>query len=287
LTGGFQYTQHSFAQNERFGGDGMANMRSKIQEIYSLEQLSGRKSAVHDRHPLVKMLSAFVYIVLVVSFDRHEFGRLIPFIFYPVVLMALSDTPWSIVLRRVAVTIPFCLLAGISNIIFDRAAAFTIGGLTVSAGVVSFFSILFRTFLCVTAALILVAVSPFSQLANQLRRLRVPDIFVTLFEMIYRYIGVLLDEASTMFTAYMLRSTEHKGLQMRHMGSFVGQLLIRSFDRAERVYNAMKCRGYPGRGMRAIKAPLAGADYAYLAATTLPFILLRLFDITAVFERVF
>lgn len=286
MTGGFQYTHHTRTGNG-LGGDRMANIRSRIQEIYSLEQLSGRKSAVHDRHPLVKLLSALVYIVLVVSFDRREFGRLIPFVFYPIVLMALSDTPWSPVLKRVAVSIPFCLLAGISNIIFDRAAALAIGGLTVSMGVVSFFSILFRTFLCVTAVLILVAVSPFSQLADQLRRWHVPEIFVTLFEMIYRYIGVLLDEVSTMYTAYMLRSTEHKGLQMRHMGSFVGQLLIRSYDRAERVYNAMKCRGYPGRDARAAKRPLEGADYAYLAATTLPFILLRVFDITAVFERIF
>ncbi len=62
-----------------------------------------------------------------------------------------------------------------------------------------------------------------------------PDIFVTLFEMTYRYIAVLMGEASSMYTAYMLRSTERKGLQMRHMGSFVGQLFIRSYDRAERV----------------------------------------------------
>ena len=98
-----------------------------------------------------------------------------------------------------------------------------------------------------TAALLLVAVTPFTQLTGQLRRMHVPEIFVTLFEMIYRYIGVLLEEASSMYTAYMLRSTEYKGLQMRHMGSFVGQMLIRSFDRADRVFAAMKCRGYPFR----------------------------------------
>ncbi|NLT12747.1 MAG: cobalt ECF transporter T component CbiQ, partial [Clostridiales bacterium] len=223
-----------------------ADIKSRIQEIYKLEQLSGGTSAVHRRHPSVKLVSAFVFIVLVVSFDRTEFGRLVPFIFYPVVLMALSGTPWPIVLKRVALALPFALLAGISNVIFDRAAALTLAGIAISAGVVSFFSILFKTFLCVTAVLLLVAVTPFSQLTGQLRRMHVPDIFVTLFEMIYRYIGVLLEEASSMYTAYMLRSTEHKGLQMRHMGSFVGQLLIRSFDRAERVYAAMKCRGYPG-----------------------------------------
>jgi cobalt/nickel transport system permease protein len=264
-----------------------ADIKSKIQEIYKLEQLSGGDSAVHRRHPAVKLVSAFVFIVAVISFDRAEFGRLVPFVFYPVVLMALSGTPWPIVLKRVALALPFVLLAGISNILFDRTAAFTVAGVAVSAGVVSFFSILFRTFLCVTAVLLLVAVTPFSHLTGQLRRLHVPDIFVTLFEMIYRYIGVLLEEASSMHTAYMLRSTEHKGLQMRHMGSFVGQLLIRSFDRAERVYAAMKCRGYPGGGPRSLRAPVRTADVVFLLSTTVPFILLRVFDLTALYARLF
>ncbi len=58
-----------------------ADLRSKIQAIYSLEQLAAGKSAVHDRHPLVKLVSTFCYIVLVVSFGRAEFGRLVPFVF--------------------------------------------------------------------------------------------------------------------------------------------------------------------------------------------------------------
>jgi cobalt/nickel transport system permease protein len=62
----------------------------------------------------------------------------------------------------------------ISNIVFDKAAALTVAGVTVSAGVISFISIIFRTFLCVTAVLILIAVTPFSQLTGQLRRMRFP-----------------------------------------------------------------------------------------------------------------
>jgi cobalt/nickel transport system permease protein len=65
-----------------------------------------------------------------------------------------------------------------------------------------------------------------------------------MFEMTYRYIGVLLAEAYAMGVAYSLRSPNRKGIEMRDMGSFAGQLLIRSFDRADRVYSAMKCRGY-------------------------------------------
>lgn len=265
----------------------MANIRSKTQDIYSLEQLSSKSSRVHALHPMVKLISTLLFVVIIVSFNRYEFVRLIPFVFYPVILMALSETPWSIMLRRAALALPFALLAGISNILFDTDTAFVIGYLPVSFGLVSFISILFRTFLCVAAVLILVAVTPFNQLTNQLRRLHAPDIFVTLFEMIYRYIGVLLDEASAMYTAYILRSTEHKGLQMRHMGSFAGQLLIRSYDRAERVYNAMKCRGYNSLASRSKVIPLTGSDIFYLAAVSLPVILLRVFDINKLFTAVF
>ncbi len=141
-----------------------ADLRSKIQEIYSLEQLAAGSSPVHDRHPLVKLVSAFCYIVLVVSFGRAEFGRLVPFVFYGVVLMALSGTPWTAVLKRAALALPFVVVAGLSNVIFDRAVAFSLAGITVSVGVVSFFTLIYRTFLCVTAVLLLVAVTPVNDL---------------------------------------------------------------------------------------------------------------------------
>ncbi len=262
-----------------------ADIASKIRSIYSIEQLSGGQSVVHRRHPLVKLVSTFLYIVLVVSFDRDELGQLIPFVFYPAILMALSDTPWSMVLRRAAVALPFCVLAGVSNIIFDTRLAAVVFGMAVSSGVVSFFAIVLKTVLSVTAVLILVAVTPLNQLTGQLRRLRVPDLFVSLFEMIYRYLGVLASEAASMMTAYRLRSGARRGLQMRHMGSAVGQLLVRSVDRAERVYAAMKCRGYPGPPPPSTRAKLTGADYAYLAAVVVPFVVLRVVNVTALFAR--
>jgi cobalt/nickel transport system permease protein len=171
-------------------------------------------------------------------------GRLIPYIFYTMLLTALSETPYPVLLKRFLVALPFCLFAGISNVIFDRTTAFAIGGITVSYGLISLITILFKTYLCVTAVLILVSVTPFSQLTGTLRRLRIPNIFITMFEMTYRYIGVLLYEAYSMSVAYSLRKPGGKGIEMRDTGSFAGQLLIRSFDRADRVYNAMKCRGY-------------------------------------------
>lgn len=231
-------------------------------------------------------MTTLVYIVTVVSFDRYTFGRLVPYIFYPFIIMALAEIPWSMVAKRVLLALPFVVLAGVSNIIFDTAPALTLGGLTISQGVLSSFAIVFRTFLCVTAVLILVAVTPFAHISGQLRRIHIPEIFILLFEMTYRYIGTLLEETSSMYMAYQLRHTHQKGLEMKHMGPFVGQLLLRSFDRAERVYAAMKCRGYGNHGREHGIPRWTSRDYMFVLVTCLPCILLRAFNVTEIINQI-
>jgi cobalt/nickel transport system permease protein len=262
-------------------------MKSIIQELYALEQLSGGSSCVHKLHPAVKLLTTVVFIITVVSFDRYAFYQLTPYIFYPALLMALSETPYSMLLKRFLIALPFCLFAGITNILFDRAPTFTIGVITVSYGVVSFFTILFRTYLCVMAILLLVSVTPLAQITNSMRRLKTPYIFIVMFEMTYRYIGVLVTEAYSMFTAYSLRSAGTKGIVMKDMGSFTGQLLLRSFDRADRVYNAMKCRGYALNALPQSGGKLKTHDFIFCFVTCLLCITFRVIDVNALFAGIF
>lgn len=261
------------------------DIRSKIQAIYSLEQLSGGDTCIHRLHPLTKLITTFVFIVITVSFGSYEFGRLVPLIFYPTVVMALSGIPYAMLIKRFALALPFCLLAGLSNIIFDAHPAFTLGNLAVSYGVVSLFVIFLKAYLCVMAVLLLISTTRMSALTNQMRRLKVPSIFVTLLEMTYRYVGTLADETASMYTAYILRSGGKKGLEMRHMGSFVGQLLMRSFDRAERVYAAMKCRGYALQENHLKSLPFNGRDWSYAVLLSCAFILLRLLHMPALYNH--
>lgn len=263
----------------------MADMRGKLYEIYSLEQLSSGSSGVHALHPLAKMVASLVYIICVVSFDRYALSRLVPYVFYPVILMATAGIPYGMILKRVLLALPFCLFAGLSNLIFDRAAMMRLGDFAISYGMVSFLAIMLRTLLCVSAVLILVAITPFAELTGQLRRLRVPSIIVNLLEMVYRYLGTLLDEASSMNTAYRLRSPRQKGLEMKHMGSFVGQLLLRSFDRAERIYNAMKCRGYPAWEQGFSRKKFKWADVCFLLLACGSSMLFRFADVQGIFVK--
>ncbi|MCL2742191.1 MAG: energy-coupling factor transporter transmembrane protein EcfT, partial [Oscillospiraceae bacterium] len=106
----------------------------------------------------------------------------------------------------------------------------------------------------------------------------VPPTFTTVFEMTYRYIGTLFDEAYSMYVAYGLRGGGGRGIRVGHMGGFVGQLLLRSVDRSERVYAAMRCRGYPLPASPAGARRLGPKDAAYVAATLAAFTALRLID---------
>ena len=254
-------------------------LSNKIHDIYVLEELSGRDTAVHRLHPRAKLLITFVYIVVVVSFNRYDVLGVVPFFFYTAIVCALAELPMKILNRRFLIALPFCAFAGLTNLLLNQHIAFVAGSFEITYGLLSMTAILLRAYLCVMAVFILIATTPFSNLTRELRRLKIPQIFITLIEMIYRYIGVLIDEAGSMTTAYKLRSVVSKGIAMKDMGPFVGQLTLRSFDRGERVYAAMVCRGFggefPERAPVRIKAP----DTACALLLCAVFILLRFFPV--------
>lgn len=222
----------------------MADMRSKLNELYSLEQLSNKNTIIHKIHPMIKIIVTIVYIVCLLMKNRYDLFGLAVFLFYPIIVMALAEIPYKMIFKRTLVTLPFVFFAGIGSLIFDREEVILASGVVVTTGVLAFFVLHVRTILSVSAVLLLVSTTKFSDLTEQLGRMHVPTFMIHLMEMIYRYITVLVEEASVMMTAYRLRNPKYKYPHIKHMGTFVGHLFLRSMDRAERIYCAMKCRGY-------------------------------------------
>ena len=269
-------------------------MKKGISEIYSLELLSVGDSVIHRLHPMVKLLSTTIYIITIISFGRYSFFSLAPYIFYPVLLMALSETPYTLLLKRFLVVVPFCLFGGITNIIYDRSVMYTIGGKYIpfnnspyiTGGTVSCFTILLKTFLCVMAVFILVSVTPLADISSSMRSLMLPEAVVIVFEMIYRYLGVLFNEIHSVYLAYSLRSPKSKGIALHDIGSFLGQLLLRSFDRAERIYTAMKCRGYPQNRSFKTSHAISLADILFCLFTCFLSIMFRFVDFPTLINTV-
>lgn len=256
----------------------MANPHHAIAGIERLERLAMGDSPVHRLHPMAKLIPCIVYIVTVVSFPSQNVSGLIPFLLYPVFLMSISGTPYRTIMRRLAAAMPFPLLGGISALLFAKGTAFTIGTLAIRYGMITFASIMLKALLTVSAVLLLIATTPFAEITRGFAALRVPKLLCLQLGMTYRYLSVLLEEATTMLTAYTLRARDQKGIRMRDIGSFLGQLILRSFDRAERVYQAMMCRGfegvYGGKRHRAVRA----SDWLYAALSPLAMLALRFFN---------
>jgi cobalt/nickel transport system permease protein len=258
----------------------MSRFHSAAAGIDHLERLSGGDSPVHRLNTGVKVTATLLFLVLAISFPSKNLSGLVPFLLYPVCMMSLSGTPYRPLLARLVVALPFALFGGVSNLFFMRETAFKLGSFAVSAGLMSFASIMLKTLLCVFAVLILMATTPFNEICALLTGTRGLGVIGLQLSMTYRYIGVLMDEAQRMWIAYTLRAPGLKAIRMKDMGSFLGQLLLRSFDRAEHIYNAMKCRGFTGRYHSRRRRLLRRSDMVFLVALAAVLVLMRFFNVS-------
>ena len=108
------------------------------------------------------------------------------------------------------------------------------------------FSLLLKALLTVLAAYILIASTPIEQICASLRQFHIPRSIVITVLLIYRYLTVLLKEARRVTQAYSLRAPGQRGVQYRAWGPLLGQLLLRSMDRAQNLYQSMLLRGFNG-----------------------------------------
>ncbi len=215
-------------------------------DIRYMDNLACGQSLLHRLDPRAKLITTFIFIVTVVSFGKYALSSLTPFFIYPIALIALGGLPYRYILKKVLIVSPFAVLVGIFNPLMDREVLFYIGSTGVSGGWVSFSSILLRFVLTVTAALILIASTGFNAVCLALTKLRIPRPFVVQMLFFYRYIFVLTDEAEKMVRARSFRAFNSGAIRFKNFISLIGHLLLRTLDRAERIYLAMCCRGFDG-----------------------------------------
>ncbi len=222
----------------------MVNITQTYYKIFILNELAEKKTAIHRINPVMKLVVTLVYLLLVVSYDKYDISGLMPLLFYPVIILTVGDIPLKPMLVGLAIAAPLVIGVGIFNPFLDRAKVLTVQGIDISAGMLSFASLLIKCGLTVTAALLLLATTGMNKIAAALQKLRVPQIFIIQLLLTYRYISVLMGETSRVYNAYTLRAPSQKGISRNVWGSLIGLLLLRTYDRATRLYQAMKLRGF-------------------------------------------
>lgn len=260
----------------------MSDIKNSIINITSLEELSLKDTPIHRKHPTVKLLITLIYLVIVISFPTYEVSGLLPMVFFPILWMVIGEIPFRPLFGRLLIALPFTLFAGLSNVLISREEVLQFGTLIITGGMLGFTSIMLKTILTVMAVLILIATTSMKELLQVMVQLKVPPIVILQLTMTFRYLELLMEEALVMYHAYMLRSPGARGIKLKDMGPFLGQLILKSFGRAERVYYAMKCRGFAGKIRFSEHRKINFADLIYLVLITLLLILLRLVNISEI-----
>lgn len=257
----------------------MTNVQPNWNNIHLLEELAAKDTVLHRVHPVAKFITVLFFIMTVASFDKYAITALLPMFTFPVVLLVLGDLPLGPLARRLFYAAPFVLTVGIFNPLFDHTSIQVFGSARLNGGWISFISILLRFSLSILAGLLLMALSGIEEIGMALRALRLPKAFVVQLMFLYRYISVLGEETTRTLRAYSLRTVEERGIRYRVWGSLTGRLLLRTLDRAGRIYQAMRCRGFNGELRTTRRQRYGLKDILFVLGWISFFIVIRLYNL--------
>ena len=256
-----------------------------------LDPYRHRTSPIHVLDPRVKFVLAVAYIVTTALIPPGAWPAYV--LLYAVVLsvILLSDLGAGWVMKRAVVAAPFVLAALplMFTVPGSELVAFRIGSLTLtitSSGVERFISVALKSWLSVQMAIVLASATAFPDLLAAMRFLRLPRLLVAVIGLMWRYLFVLVDEVLRLLRAREARSghpAEPAGRvggslawRARVTGGMAGNLMLRSFDRSDRIYAAMASRGYDGEVRSLPRPPISHVAWLVLAGGLLFLVLILL-----------
>jgi cobalt/nickel transport system permease protein len=216
-------------------------------------------SPLHALDARTKIIGFLALIVAALQIPAGRTGSFFLFFFFMAILAGISQIPMQYIFGRTFGILPFVLLAGL-------AAPWRGGG-----GWAWFFSLLLRSILCLLLLVLLTNTTRFVELLRGMRRLGCPRVLVANLSFLYRYLFVLADEVMRMRQARECRSVGRAGpgAELRTLGSMLGTLMVRSFERSDCMYQAMLSRGFAGEFPVTAPRRISWRDLAFIAVVAL------------------
>lgn len=256
-----------------------------IKEISRIDELSNGNSFLHYRHPLVKLVIVIAYIATVMS--TNSLSKLFTLFLIPSFLFAISNIPMSLCFYKLRAVLPFVLFVGIGNLFIDRQVVMFIFDIRITAGLISFLTLLFKSVLALLMSFLLVSTTGIEKICYGLSLLHIPNVLLSSLLMTYRYVSLLLEEAGNMLNAYSLRAPMQKGIEYASWGSFLGSLLLRTMDRAKEIAQSMELRGYCDDFAFAKCKKADHNDYLFLVVMLFAIFLFGMVNISQMIGKIF
>lgn len=253
-------------RKSNFLAKSIRNMRAVICEDMQSEQYTRRNGLLQKFSPGVKLIGLLTFILLA-SMCRQIPVLLILWL-ATLILMYLSRLPVFVLQKRIwgfipLITLLFSLPVTL-NIFMDGTPLLLLHqsvqasqwlGVSWPAsifitkqGATAAAFLFLRVGISLSLGILLVMTTPVADIFKSLRVIRVPDLFIMIIEMTYRYLIVLLSISIEMFEARSLRTIGNLPAkwQRAQLGTSIAALFSRSMALSEEVYQAMCARCYTG-----------------------------------------
>ena len=213
------------------------------------ESFSEGDSLIHRMDPRLKVISAMLYSFTVALSFR--FTTLFTALGFSLLLIVLARLNVQKVAKRLAVVNGLIFFFWfVLPLTFEGKPLFYLGPLTVTReGVILSAHITHKSNAILQAFIPLIASMSIATLGHTMNRLNIPDKIVHLFLLTYRYIFVIYQEYQR-----LSRSAKIRGFRpgtnahtYRTYAYLIGMLFVRASARAQRVHQAMLCRGFKGK----------------------------------------
>jgi cobalt/nickel transport system permease protein len=208
--------------------------------LEGLERYSAGTGPLHRLDARKKLIAALAFILIVIATPIGWWTALGSEGLFLAFIVGVAGIPPRELGRR---WLAFFVLVGFLTLMVAPAspARARFGFLAVAL------TILFKNSLALFTMLVLSGTTPFHRLLAAMRKMGVPAILVATLQFMERYRHVLITELDRMATARRARVFHRRdSLAWSLLTGLIGQLFLRTFERAERVHGAMLARGWDG-----------------------------------------
>lgn len=244
-----------------------------------LEIYQNIQSPIHQMHARVKIIFTLVFILALNLLPQYAWAGFVLFLLLITAVILLSRVEPGVVLKRSLLAIPF-IISAVPLVFWGPPPLVNwhiTGQVSIPVSITGAercLSIVVKAWISVLAAIFLTSTTNSHQLIAGFRQLGVPAILISIVELMWRYLYVMVDEVTRLIRARTSRSTvvnhgHHAGgsifWRASVTGNMAGSLFLRSIERSERVYAAMLSRGYTGEPFPETEVSFTRMDGVYAA----------------------
>ena len=256
----------------------LGDITNALEQTLFAEEIARSDGLLQSIDPRAKLLGAIAVLIAISAL--HNLLVIATLYVLTLPLAARSRVPMGFFLKRVWVFLPFftgiVALPALFNTLSPGPALITLLDwqsprvfiAITQPGIVTAAFLILRVGASVSVAVLLILTTRWATLLKALRVLHVPQAFVLILGMTYRYIYVLLHTVNNMLLARQSRVVGRVSSadDRRWLTASMGVLFSKSYALSDDVYLAMQSRGFRGEAQGMDAMEWRSADWAWLFA---------------------